>query len=70
MAISGDTSIIGGGGDDIERGYDSGSGYMYTKIGEKWINNGKIVPDDGVSAEKLGIAFPFWGVLLFLAPLL
>ena len=68
VAISGDTSVIGDGGDDIERGYDSGSGYMYTNIGGKWINNGKIVPDDGVSTEKLGIVFPFWGYCSFCHP--
>ena len=48
VAISGDTFVIGSVGDDIERGYDSGTSYVYTNIGRKWIKNGMIVTEDGV----------------------
>ena len=70
VAISGDTAIIGASRDN-ERGYESGSGYVYTKIGGKWIENGKIFPEDcylGAVVTFLGIVLPFRGVLLSLAP--
>ena len=35
VAIYVNNSVIGSSGDDIERGSNSGSGYMYTNIGGK-----------------------------------
>ena len=46
VAISGNTDVIGDHGDD-ERGINSGSSYVYTKIDRKWTENGNIVPEDG-----------------------
>ena len=54
VAISGDTAVIGAYRDD-ERDDGSGSGYVYTKIGGKWIENGKIVPED----DALGVGFGY-----------
>ena len=39
----------------------SGSVYMYTKIGGKWIENCKIVPDDGVYFDEFGYSVAMLG---------
>ena len=53
MAISGDTAVIGARFDN-EKGSNSGSDYVYTKIDRKWIENGKIVPDNGDADDFFG----------------
>ena len=53
MAIFDYTDGVGAHGDD-ERFINSACGYVYTKIGRKRIENGKIFPEDAVSSEKFG----------------
>ena len=60
MVISGDTAIIGAYGDD-ERGSNIGSGYMYNKIGWVWIENVKIVPEDGAADDFIGCSVAILG---------
>ena len=60
MAISGDTAVIGAYRDN-ERGYESGSVYVYTKIGGKWIENGKIVPEEGAHGDYFGYSVAISG---------
>ena len=60
MAISSDTAIIGAYRDG-ERAWDSGSGYVYTKIGGKWIENGKIFPEDGAARDLFGYSVAILG---------
>ena len=70
MDIYGDNYVIGSSGDDIGRGYASGYGYVYSKIGGEWINNGKIVPEDGAAGDNFGCSFSFLvSTALFGAPL-
>ena len=68
VAISGDTAVIGAMGDD-DKGFNSGSGYVYTKIDGKWIGNGKIVPENGEAYDWFGYSVAISGsTALFGAP--
>ena len=70
MDVSSNTSIIGDNG-DIDRGFYSGYGYMYTKIGRKWIENGKIFPEDDDSSDYFGNSVSLLGsTSLFVALLM
>ena len=53
VSIHGETAIIGANGDD-DRESNSGSGYLYTNIDGKWIETGKIFPEDGSAYEEIG----------------
>ena len=68
VAISGDIAVIGAILDD-DNGSDSGSGYVYTKIDGKWIENVKIVPENGEGGDWFGISVAISGsTALFGAP--
>ena len=68
MAISGDTSVIGARFDD-NKGDASGSSYVYTKIDGKWIENFKIVPENGAANDMFGTSVAISGsTALFGAP--
>ena len=60
MAISGDTAVIGAAYDD-DKGDDGGSGYVYTKIDGKWIENVKIVLENGESDDQFGYSVAILG---------
>ena len=60
VAISGDTAVIGAAYDD-DNGYDSGSGYVYTKIDGKWTENVKIVPENGAAYDWFGYSVAISG---------
>ena len=62
VVISGDTAVIGTIYGEGERGIHSGSGYVYTNISRKWIENGKIVPEDGGFNDLFGSIVSFRGV--------
>ena len=36
---------------DDERGNDIGSGYVYNKVVRKWVENGKIFPENGAAND-------------------
>ena len=68
MAISGDTDVIVSMYED-KRGSNSGYGYVYTNIGRKWINNVKIVTENGAADEYFGTSVAISGsTALFVAP--
>ena len=68
VAISGDTAVIGAPYDD-DKGDNSGSGYVYTKIDGKWIENVKIVPENGEADDEFGYSVAISGsTALFGAP--
>ena len=60
VAISGDTVVIGAVYDD-DKGDESGSGYVYTKIDGKWIENVKIVPENGAAYDWYGTSVAISG---------
>ena len=60
VAISGDTAVFGAVYDD-DKGHNSGSGYVYTKIDGKWIENVKIVPENGEAGDWFGYSVAISG---------
>ena len=60
LAISGDTVVIGAVYDD-EWGINSGSGYVYTKIIWKWIQNVNIFSEDGAAYDYSGYSVQILG---------
>ena len=58
MAISSDNAVIGTFGDD-DKYSNIRYSYVYTNIGGKWIENGKIVPVDDVAVETFGLSVAF-----------
>ena len=68
VAISGDTAVIGARFDD-DKGNASRSGYVYTNIDRKWIDNVKIVPENGAANYMFGTSVAISGSTdLFGAP--
>ena len=68
VAISGNTAVIGAMYED-KRDSNSGSVYVYTKIGGKWIKNVKIVPENGAADDYFGTSVAIFGsTALFVAP--
>jgi len=55
VSIDGDYAIVGANYDD-DKGVNSGSAYIYKKVGNSWIMQEKIVPDDGASSDYFGQA--------------
>ena len=60
VAISGDIVVIGAVYDD-DWGINSGSGYVYTKIIWKQIQNGNIVSEDGAAYDYSGYSVTILG---------
>ena len=60
VAISSGTAGIGA-VYDKEWVINSGSGYVYTKISGKWIDNGKIFPDGGAANDYSGCSVSLSG---------
>lgn len=55
VSISGNYAIIGAYGDD-DQGSNSGSAYVYEKIGETWQQKIKLSAHDGVGGDSFGIS--------------
>ena len=53
VAINGDTIVIGAYGDD-DKGSNSGSVYVYVRLGTTWSLQQKIVPSDGGASDLFG----------------
>ena len=60
VSISGDYAIVGSRYDD-DKSTDSGSAYIYLRIGSNWNQIGKLVPDDGNTSDHLGSAVSIYG---------
>ncbi len=60
VAISGDTVAVGSFFDD-DRGSHSGSVYVYDRNGGTWPETAKLLADDGVEGDVLGIAVAMSG---------
>ena len=54
--ISGDgnTVIVGAIGDDNEKGTNAGSAYIYTRSGDVWIEQAKLIASDGAGDDDFG----------------
>ncbi|HOR97207.1 MAG TPA: FG-GAP repeat protein [Kiritimatiellia bacterium] len=58
VALSGGTALVGADGDD-DKGYDSGSAYVFTRDGTTWTQRAKLIADDGAKNDCFG-----WSVAL------
>lgn len=55
VAVSGDLAIVGASGDD-DNGANSGSTYVYVRVGAAWNEETKLVASDGVAGDNFGRA--------------
>jgi hypothetical protein len=53
IRLSGDTAIIGANCDD-DKGFDSGSAYVFIRTGDTWSQQAKLVAPDGASLDSFG----------------
>ena len=54
VAIDSDTVIIGAYLDDTDKGYDSGSTYIFRKVGGIWEQKAKLTASDGAASDFFG----------------
>jgi len=59
VAIWGDYAIVGSPFDDIN-GFFSGSAFIYHRIGQSWIQEYKITPEDGEASDRFGWEVDIW----------
>ena len=55
VALDGDTAIMGAYGDD-DNGSQSGSVYIFTRTGETWAEQTKLLPSDGADVDYFGFS--------------
>jgi carbonic anhydrase/acetyltransferase-like protein (isoleucine patch superfamily) len=53
VAIDGDTVVVSAMLDD-DRGFDSGSAYVFTRNGSRWTQQAKLLASDGVAGDHFG----------------
>ena len=54
-AVSGDVAVVGAAYDD-GRGVDSGSAYVFRRVGGAWVEEQKLTASDGASHDEFGHA--------------
>jgi hypothetical protein len=60
VSISGDYAIVGAYGDD-DNGNDSGSAYIFERMGIEWSQKAKLTPDDGATDDHFGYSVSISG---------
>ena len=55
VSISADTVVVGSVNDD-DAGSNSGSAYVFTRIGSTWSQQAKLIASDGASGDGFGIS--------------
>ena len=60
VSLSGDTAIVGSYFDD-DNGTDSGSAYIFTRMGTNWTQQAKIIPNDGAANDLFGYSVSLSG---------
>jgi hypothetical protein len=55
VSISGEIVVIGAFGDD-DNGFDSGSAYVFERVGAEWVQSAKFTPSDGSDDDEFGIS--------------
>jgi hypothetical protein len=56
VAISGNTIVVGAYRDDIGSNSDQGSAYVFTRSGNTWTQEAKLIASDGTTADFFGIS--------------
>lgn len=65
-AVSGDTMIIGGSGDD-DNGSDAGAAYIYEKVNGVWTQTEKLLANDGATGDYFGSSVSISGDTVVIA---
>ena len=65
VALSGATAVIGSSGDDL--GIDSGSAYVFEKVGGAWTQTAKLNADDGAAGDGFGGSISVSGATALIA---
>lgn len=60
VALAGDRALIGANGDD-DNGEDSGSAYVFDKVGDDWVQTAKLLPGDGAADDRFGTSVALRG---------
>jgi len=60
VALSGDTALIGAFADD-DKGYNSGSAYVFFRTGTNWIQQAKLTAADGMARDWFGYSVALSG---------
>ncbi len=60
VGIAGDLAIIGAAGDD-DKGTNSGSAYIFRKVGSSWVEEQKLLASDGTTLDYFGAAVAISG---------
>ncbi|MFQ5414765.1 MAG: hypothetical protein ACE5E6_09940 [Phycisphaerae bacterium] len=55
VSVEGDIAVIGAQWDD-DNGFFSGSAYVFRHKGTAWVQDAKLLPDDGAAQDRFGIA--------------
>ena len=60
VSVSGDTAIVGANHDD-DRGSNSGSAYVFKKVGGVWVQQAKLLASDGAAGNRFGFSVSISG---------
>ncbi len=63
VAVSGDRVVVSAHGDD-DRGYDSGSAYVFVRDGTSWSQQAKLTTSDGAALDAFGCAAISGGTII------
>jgi len=66
VSVDGDTVVVGAAFDD-DKGTDSGSAYVFEKIGGAWVETAKLLAADGAARDELGGGVSVSGTKILLA---
>jgi len=61
VAISGDTLVVGAGGDDVGANVDQGSAYVFVRSGSSWSQQQQLTASDGAPGDAFGISVAISG---------
>lgn len=56
VELSGDTAVVGTGGEDSENGEVTGSAYVFSRANGSWQQEARLLPDDGHRLDEFGEA--------------
>ncbi|HJT98903.1 MAG TPA: hypothetical protein VJ696_11360 [Rhodanobacteraceae bacterium] len=65
VSLDGDTLVIGAHGATVGENAAQGAAYIFTNDGGTWTQSGKVVADDGIAFDNLGMATALVGDTLF-----
>jgi hypothetical protein len=61
LALDGNTALFGASQDDTAAGTDAGSAYVFTRNGEEWTQQAKLIPSDAAVLDRFGSSVALFG---------